>query len=70
MGGDPGNRNSKHVQESFNPHPRMGGDCRDQQVKSYRLRRFNPHPRMGGDLLPESPVLPVQKFQSTPPYGG
>ena len=33
---------------SFNPHPRMGGDCGVTNFCNLR-RCFNPHPRMGGD---------------------
>ena len=54
---------------SFNPRPRVGGDCGQVNCVS-SSKSFNPRPRVGGDEAQYLAKKLSRLFQSTPPRGG
>ncbi len=60
----------RDVLKDFDPHPREGGDARQETNISAGTYNFDPHPREGGDLWLDLIIPLTMGFRSTPPRGG
>ena len=55
---------------SFDPRPRVGGDCSVPAPTRAARTCFDPRPRVGGDPQHPRRVAPPRQFRSPPPRGG